>query len=110
MHVAALRFYAGQPEAAEAALVALLEADPRSAYRKQKCAGRAYRVLLDGLEARCRFEPAAAQSAAGEQPGADEPREVAVVLSVRLRHEGVLSRAGASDDDATSEDASSADE
>ena len=86
----ALRFYAGRPEAAEAALTEVLAADPRSVYRKQKCEGQGYCVTLDGLEASCRFErtPTAlsaaegiAAAAAGER---DAGGEVAVVVSVRL--------------------------
>jgi hypothetical protein len=49
------RFFGGAPEQLEAALVQLLQADPRSVYRKHKCAGQEYRVRLDGLEARCAF-------------------------------------------------------
>jgi tRNA-Thr(GGU) m(6)t(6)A37 methyltransferase TsaA len=52
---AALRFFAGRAAEAEAALEQLLAADPRSVYRKAKCQGQEYRVLLDGIEAVCRF-------------------------------------------------------
>ena len=97
---AALRFYAGRPEAAERALVQLLEADPRSIYRKAKCQDQHYQVTLDGLEATCCFledrrraamQPAAAAAAReqhGTTPSAAEedeaPSEVARVLSVQL--------------------------
>lgn len=50
-----LRFFAGRPDQAEEALVGLLRADPRSVYRKQKCADEPYKVALDGLDATCRF-------------------------------------------------------
>ena len=50
-----LRFFGGDPAALSAALVQLLEADPRSVYRKQKCEGEELRVRVDGIEARCRF-------------------------------------------------------
>ena len=33
----------------------LLQADPRSVYRKSKCGGQPYHVALDGLDATCRF-------------------------------------------------------
>ena len=52
---AALRFFGGRAEAAEAAFEQLLAADPRSVYRKAKCQGQEYRVVLDGIEAVCRF-------------------------------------------------------
>lgn len=51
----ALRFFAGAPDAAEAALVQVLQADPRSVYRRHKCSGQQYRVCIDGLVAECRF-------------------------------------------------------
>lgn len=51
----ALRFFVGAPDAAEAALVQVLQADPRSVYRRQKCSGQQYRVCIDGLDAECRF-------------------------------------------------------
>lgn len=76
-----LRFYAGRPEAAESALVQLLQADPRSVYRKHKCGGQGYKVSIDGLEAACCFE-ARKDLAAHEEPGA--PTEIARVLSVQL--------------------------
>ena len=50
-----LRFFCNRASEFEAALVELLRADPRSVYRKHKCAGQEYRVVLDGLEAVCRF-------------------------------------------------------
>ena len=87
----ALRFYAGRPEAAEQALVELLQADPRSVYRKQKCGGQSYLVTIDGLEASCRFDPIEgsgpppplkADVEDGAPPSA--PVEVARVLAVRL--------------------------
>mmetsp|Transcript_27482 Transcript_27482/g.69956 ORF Transcript_27482/g.69956 Transcript_27482/m.69956 type:complete len:336 (-) Transcript_27482:997-2004(-) len=53
--VAALRFFGDAPEAAEAAIVQVLQADPRSVYRKQKCAGQLYQVCVDGLDATCAF-------------------------------------------------------
>ena len=52
---APLRFFAGRPEEAEAALVGLLQADPRSVYRKHKCGDQPYKVAVDGLDATCRF-------------------------------------------------------
>ena len=71
---AALRFFAGAPREAEAAIVQVLQADPRSVYRKQKCAGQLYRVCVDGLDAACRF---------GEEGSGEQPTSV-TVESVRL--------------------------
>ena len=34
----------------------LLRADPRSVYRKQKCADQIYRVCVDGIDAECTFD------------------------------------------------------
>ncbi|KAL1520371.1 hypothetical protein AB1Y20_021958 [Prymnesium parvum] len=53
-----LRFFANKPEEAEAAFVQLLQADPRSVYRKQKCATEVYRVCVDGIDAECTFDSA----------------------------------------------------
>ena len=93
----ALRFFGGQPAEAEAALGQLLAADPRSVYRKAKCHGQEYRVVLDGVEAVCRFDacdggeetatvvavhafegvPGGAEPG-GAEPGGAEPGKVAV--------------------------------
>ena len=80
-----LRFYAGRPDEAEAAIVQQLQADPRSTYRKHKCAGQEYRVSLDGLEASCTFE-----SAVLENHGERAPAEIARVVGVRLEPVGTV--------------------
>lgn len=51
-----LRFYRNQPAEAEAAFIEALAADPRSAYRKSKCANALYRLNIDGMDACCRFD------------------------------------------------------
>ena len=77
----ALRFYDGRPDDAEAALLQLLRADPRSVYRKQKCAGQSYRVFLDGLEATCSFHNDDDDDGRG---GGDGSMEKVVVTAVGL--------------------------
>ena len=52
---ATMRFFAGRPEDAQSALTQLLQADPRSVYRRQRCENQPYTVVLDGLKATCRF-------------------------------------------------------
>jgi tRNA-Thr(GGU) m(6)t(6)A37 methyltransferase TsaA len=52
----ALRFYRGEPKKLEATIMQVLQADPRSIYRKHKCAGQEYRVAVDGIEAVCHFD------------------------------------------------------
>lgn len=52
----ALRFFRGDPDRAEAAFVQTLAADPRSVYRKEKCAEEMYYLELDGIDAACRFD------------------------------------------------------
>jgi tRNA-Thr(GGU) m(6)t(6)A37 methyltransferase TsaA len=52
----ALRFFRGDPERAEAAFLQTLAADPRSSYRKNKCADEMYHLELDGIDTACRFD------------------------------------------------------
>jgi tRNA-Thr(GGU) m(6)t(6)A37 methyltransferase TsaA len=52
----ALRFFRGDPDRAEVAFLQTLAADPRSKYRKEKCAEEMYQVELDGIDAACRFD------------------------------------------------------
>ena len=51
----ALRFFKEDPEGMEAAIVEVLQADPRSVYRKQKCGGQPYHVEVDGVLLTCTF-------------------------------------------------------
>jgi len=52
----ALRFFRGKPEQAQAAFQQSLATDPRSIYRREKCADLAYFINLDGLTAECHFD------------------------------------------------------
>lgn len=54
--VAAVRFFKGRPQEAEAAFVQVLRADPRSIHRKQKSKNAIYRVCVDGIDAECTFD------------------------------------------------------
>lgn len=52
----ALRFFRNDPARAEQAFRQALAADPRSIYRKHKCADQTYYIDIDGIDAVCSFD------------------------------------------------------
>ena len=59
VHARSLRFFRGKAAEAEAVFTQALGTDTRSNYHKSKnCAGRPYRMNLDGLDAVCDFDDA----------------------------------------------------